>query len=109
MVSEINEKVKIKKKTIFIYGPHREKTCLRSFCRSKIQTSLHGYRYFLENFKISLVASLHMKLSKKRITKVLIRLGGCAGWSTPVLLQPPKDSFSCDKAHMCSNALIKHS
>ena len=31
------------------------------------------------------VASLHMLLSKSRITKALIRLRGCAGWSVPVL------------------------
>ena len=36
-------------------------------------------------FKISPVACLHMKYPIKRITKVLIRLRGCAGWSTPVL------------------------
>ena len=35
-------------------------------------------------FKISPVASLHMILSKKRITKALIGLLGCAGWSAPV-------------------------
>ena len=28
----------------------------------------------------------HRRLSKKRITKVLIRLRGCAGWSAPVLV-----------------------
>ena len=31
------------------------------------------------------VTSLHIKLSKKRITKVLIRLRRCAGWSAPLL------------------------
>ena len=36
-------------------------------------------------FEIPLVASLDMILSKKRITKALIRLRGCAGWSAPVL------------------------
>ena len=34
----------------------------------------------------SLAASLDMILSKKRITKMLIRLRGCAGWSTPLLV-----------------------
>ena len=33
----------------------------------------------------SLVASLDMVLSKQRITKALIRLRGCAGWSSPLL------------------------
>ena len=44
---------------------------------SATQTSL--------NLEISSVARLHMILSKKKITKVLIRLRGCAGWSVPVL------------------------
>ena len=35
--------------------------------------------------EISLVGSLHTVLSKKRITKALIRLRGCAGWSAPLL------------------------
>ena len=35
--------------------------------------------------EISLVARLYMVLSKKRITKVLIRLCKCTGWSAPVL------------------------
>ena len=39
--------------------------------------------------EISPVASLHMILSKKRITKVLIRLRGCAGWSALLLLATP--------------------
>ena len=35
--------------------------------------------------EISLVASLDMILSNKQITKALIRLCGCAGWSAPLL------------------------
>ena len=35
--------------------------------------------------KILLVASLDMILSNKQITKGLIRLHGCAGWSTTLL------------------------
>ena len=31
-----------------------------------------------------------MILSKKRITKALIRLRGCAGWSAPVLFAKPR-------------------
>ena len=31
-----------------------------------------------------------MKISKKLITKALIRLRGCAGWSAPVLLANPR-------------------
>ena len=40
--------------------------------------------------EISPVASLRMKLSKKRTTKALIRLRGCAGWSAPVLFATPQ-------------------
>ena len=39
--------------------------------------------------EISSVPSLHMQLSKTRITKVLIRLRECAGWSGPVLFANP--------------------
>ena len=35
--------------------------------------------------EISLAASLDMILSKKRMTKALISLHGCAGWSAPLL------------------------
>ena len=39
-----------------------------------------------------------MILSKKRITKALIRLRGCAGWSAPVLFATPDYRFSRDEA-----------
>ena len=35
------------------------------------------------------VARLNMLLYKKRITKALIRLRGCAGWSAPMLFANP--------------------
>ena len=42
------------------------------------------------------VASLHMILSTKRITKALIRLRGWAGWLAPVLFASPRRQvFSC--------------
>ena len=40
--------------------------------------------------EISLVASLDIVLYKTRITKALIRLRGCAGWSTTVLFANPR-------------------
>ena len=43
-----------------------------------------------KNIEISLEASLDMILSTKRITKALIRLRGCAGWSAPVLFATPR-------------------
>ena len=39
-------------------------------------------RYLIE---ISLVASLDIIVSKKRLTKALVSLRGCAGWSAPLL------------------------
>ena len=62
---------------------------LRGFEESQIQTSLLSYRDLLENQSL-LVASLGMILSNKPITKVLIRLRGCAGWSAPLLLANPR-------------------
>ena len=41
-----------------------------------------------------------MILSKYRITKALIRLRGCAGWSVHVLFAIPKDRFSPVEAHI---------
>ena len=69
-------------------GPRRDKTCLRGFRQSKFQTSLLSYRDLLK-IEISPVASLHTILTKKQITKALIRLRGCAGWSAPVLFANP--------------------
>ena len=37
-----------------------------------------------------LVASLDMIISNQQITKALIRLPGCAGWSAPVLFAKPR-------------------
>ena len=45
----------------------------------------------------SLVASLDMILFIKRITKALIRLCGCAGWSVPLLFS---NRFSRVEAHI---------
>ena len=42
-----------------------------------------------KKIEISLIASLDMKLSNKRIAKVLIRLHGCAGWSATLLFANP--------------------
>ena len=48
------------------------------------------------NYKIenSLVESLDMILFKKRITKALTRLRGCAGYSAPLLFANTEDRFS---------------
>ena len=47
-----------------------------------------------KKIEISLVESLEMILSNKQITKALIRLHGCAGWSAPLLFANPEDRFS---------------
>ena len=47
-----------------------------------------------------LVASLDIILSDKRITKSLISLRGCAGWSTLCCSQTSKDRFSRVEAHI---------
>ena len=41
-----------------------------------------------------------MILLNKRITKALIRLHGCAGWSAPFLFANTKDRFSHVEAHL---------
>ena len=43
-----------------------------------------------KKIEISRVASLDIILSNKRITKALIRLRGCAGWSAPLLFAYPR-------------------
>ena len=50
------------------------------------------------NIEISPVARKHMILSQTGITKALIRLHFCAGWSAPVLFADPEDKFSRVKA-----------
>ena len=49
-----------------------------------------------QKIKISLVASLDIILSDKPITKALIRLCRCAGWSAPLLFANlRRQVFSC--------------
>ena len=47
-----------------------------------------------------------MILSNKRITKVLIRLLGCAHWSAPLLFANIKDRFSGIETHMVLTHLV---
>ena len=56
---------------------------------------VHSATETSKKIKISSVASFHVILSKKRITKALIRRRRCAGWSAPVLQsQIPEDRVS---------------
>ena len=74
---------------IAIFGPSRDKTCLQGFRQASFKpvSSATGTSQKIE---ISPVPSLHVILSTKRITKALIRLRGCAGWSAPVLFANPR-------------------
>ena len=57
--------------------------------------------------KISLLASLDMILLDKRITKALINLRGCAGWSVPVLFANPRRQVFSREAHIYIDLFIK--
>ena len=46
-----------------------------------------------QKIEISPVESLNMTLSNKQITKALIRLWGCAGWSAPFLFTNTNERF----------------
>ena len=51
--------------------------------------------------KVLLVASLDIILSNKQITKALISLRGCAGWSPPLLFpNPRRQVFSRQSPYM---------
>ena len=54
------------------------------FRQSETHTSLFGYTDQLEKLNFDIV------LYKTQITKALIRLCGCAGWSAPVLFANPR-------------------
>ena len=79
------EKQKSKTYGIVIIGPRCEKTSGFKSVSSATSNSL--------KIEISLVASLDMILSKKRITMALISLGGCCSQTT-------EDRFSRVKAHI---------
>ena len=71
---------------------------VRSFRRSKTQTSLPSYREWLK-IDISLVASLDMVLSRTRITKAPPSLCGRAGWSALLYFANTEHRFSHVEAH----------
>ena len=70
-------------------GPLPEKTCPQGFCQNEFQTSLLSYWDRLENWNFSCSKSRDMILSNKQITKALIRLLGCTGWSAPLFFANP--------------------
>ena len=73
-----------------------EKVRLKPVCLA-IETS--------KKIKILHVASIDIILSNEPITMVLIR---CAGWSVPLLITSPEDSFSQFKAHLIAGIYVKH-
>ena len=76
-------------KLLTLFGRRREKTCLRGFRQLRFKPACSATETSSKN-EISLVASLDIVLYKTRITKALIRLRGCAGWSAPVLFANPR-------------------
>ena len=72
-----------------LFGPRREKTCLRGFRQSEFQTSLLRYRDYLENWNFT-CAKFTYDTFQIANNKALIRLRGCAGWSAPVLFANPR-------------------
>ena len=54
----------------------------------------------VKKIEISLVSSLDMILSKKRLIKALISMRKCAGWSMSLLFANPEDRLSQFEAHI---------
>ena len=61
-----------------------------------------------KKIEISLVASLDIKLSEKRITKVLISLRGCADWSVPLLFLNLRRQVFLRRGPYDVGAYLKH-
>ena len=73
----------------FEYGPHLEKSVFGVSDKASFKPVSSATETSL-NIQISLEASLRNILFKKRITKALIRLRRCAGWSAPELFANPQ-------------------
>ena len=105
--------VKVTVASCFVYkfirftvnGPRRKKPGLREF-PTKRDSNQSPQLQRLAKIKISLVASLDMILSNKRIAKALIRLRGCAGWSAHVLFANPEDRFSRVQAQIMITTVL---
>ena len=85
---------------IYIWAMSRENLS-SGFLKNEIQTSLLSYRDYVE-----IVVSLDMILSKKRITKALIRLRGCAGWSAPLLIANRQRQVFSRRGPYCTNLKV---
>ena len=73
-----------------ITEPHHGKTCLREFLKLACSATEASTR-----LEILVTETRDITLPRKRTTKVLIRLHGCAGWSVPLL-------FAYDIRHVFS-------
>ena len=82
-----------------LYGPCPDKTCWVSHQVMLKPVSSATETSYVENL---LEESLDMVCSKKQITKALISLRGCAGWSAPFLFANSEDRFSHVEAHHSS-------
>ena len=74
-------------------GLEATKPVFRAFDKGRLKSASSATEtsYNIENL---LVASSDMLLFNKGITKALIRLRGCSGWSAPLLFVNPEDRFS---------------
>ena len=62
-----------------------------------------------EKAKILLVANSNIVLSNKLITKALIRLRGCLGWSAPGLVVRKPDIILCEQQRLrpaCNQCVV---
>ena len=85
----------IDKKLFATFWPQRGKTCFLVSDKVKFKSACSATETSLK-IEIFPVASLDMILSNKQITKALIRLCRCAGWSALLLFaSPPKQIFLC--------------
>ena len=81
------EKSCLIRSTLNDYWSQHDKNCIQILPQVSSATETS------KKIEISLVASIEMILSTKRITKALISLHRCAGWSAQLLIAPPSPFF----------------
>ena len=78
---------------IFIYGPRREKTCLRGFANNKGADQSAHQRSLISAFVIRILESTISKLATSEISTFwLVSVAGETGWS-PAFTETPKTGF----------------